>query len=101
MEELAPPQEVVSDPNSVELLRAFLSNDQLLVVLQSIDFPAGPVTYGMVLADIARHAADMLHLGFGHSKTTSLSEISRVFNAELESDMGQASGGFVEPKPTA
>jgi hypothetical protein len=98
MQELAPPEEVFSDPEAVELLRAWLSRDQLLVALQSIDFPEGAVTYGMVLADIARHAADMLHQGFGHAKTTTLSEICRVFIDEMKSDMGQASGGFAEPK---
>jgi hypothetical protein len=98
VQELAAPEEALADPNSVELLRAWLSNDRLVVALQSIDFPAGAATYGVVLADIARHAADMLHQGYGHPKTTTLSEICRVFIAEMKSDAGQAAGGFVQPK---
>lgn len=98
MEELAPPEEVFSDPNALELLRAWLSRDQLLVVLQSVDYPAGAATYGMMLADIARHAADMLHQGFGYPKIATLSEICRVFISEMKSDTGQASGGFIQPK---
>lgn len=99
MEELTPPEEVFSDPNSVELLRAWLSKDELIVTLQSLDFPAGAVTYGMVLADIARHAADMLHKGYGYPKIVTLAEICRVFIDEMKSDAGHASGDFVQPKP--
>jgi hypothetical protein len=97
MEELTPPEEVFSDPNSIELLRAWLSNDQLLVVLQSLNFPAGAATYGMMLADIARHSADMLHQAYGYPKLSTLQEICRVFIAEMKADTGQASGGFVQP----
>jgi hypothetical protein len=98
MEELALPEEIFSDPNSAELLRAWLSKDELIVVLQSMDFPAGAVTYGMVLADIARHAADMLHKGYGYPKNVTLMEICRVFIDEMKSDAGNAMGDFVEPK---
>ncbi len=100
MEELVLPEEVLSDPKSVELVRAWLSNDQLVVSLQSIDFPAGSAAYGMVLADIARHAADMLHQGFGYPRATTLTEICRVFIDEMKADTGQAAGGFIQPKPT-
>ena len=100
MEELAPPEEVFSDPNSFEILRAWISKEQLWVVLQALDSPEGPVTYGMLLADTARHAADMLHQAFGYPKTTTLAEIARVFIAEMKNDYGQASGGFA-PKPPA
>lgn len=100
MEELAPPEEVFSDPNSVELLRAWLSKDALIVTLQSMNFPAGAATYGMVLADIARHAADMLHKGYGYPKATTLTEICRVFIDEMKTDTGKASGDFVERKAT-
>jgi hypothetical protein len=101
MNELAPPGEILRDPKSVELLRAWVSNDQLIVALKSIEPLAGPAMYGMVLADIARHAADMLHKGSGYPKTATLSEICRVFFDEMKSDTGNAMGGFVEPKPTA
>jgi hypothetical protein len=60
-----------------------------------MEFPEGAVTYGMVLADIARHAADMLHKSGGHSKNMTLMEICRVFIDEMKSDVGRASGGFV------
>jgi hypothetical protein len=98
LQELAPPEEALTDPNSVELLRAWLSKETLVVVLQSMDFPAGAATYGVMLADIARHAADMLHQGYGYPKSMTLSEIARVFIAEMKSDAGQASGGFVQPR---
>jgi hypothetical protein len=98
MEDLAPPEEVFSDPNSVELLRAWLSRDHIIVALQSIDFHAGVAMYGMVLADIARHAADMFHKGYGYPKTTTLTEICRVFIDEMKSDPG-TSGDFNPPNP--
>jgi hypothetical protein len=71
MEELAPPEEALIDPNSVELLRAWLSDEQLIITLQSMDFPAGAVTYGMVCADIARHAADRRWPRFSGFSSTS------------------------------
>jgi hypothetical protein len=98
MEELAPPEEALTDPNSVELLRAWLSKEELIITLQSMDFPGGAVTYGMVCADIARHAADMLHKGFGYPKAVTLAEICRVFIDEIKTDSGYASGDFIEPR---
>ena len=41
MQELAPPEQVFTDPQAVELVRAWLSRDQLLVALQPIDFHDG------------------------------------------------------------
>ena len=61
MNELAPPGEVLVNPEAVEMLRVWASNNQLVAALRPMTFSEGAVTYGLVLADVARHAADMLH----------------------------------------
>jgi hypothetical protein len=96
MQELDPPAEVLTDPEALELLRAWLSKDQLVVTLQSVEFPNGAIAYGMLLADVARHVTEMLHQRFGYPKASTLTEICRVFIDEMKSD-AHIAGGFVEP----
>jgi Domain of unknown function (DUF5076) len=78
---LEPPPMANSDPKSVEVLRVWTAPDQPQeVTLRTTWKDAG--TWGLLLADIARHAAKA-YANEGHDELEILARIKQFLNAEF------------------
>jgi hypothetical protein len=78
----APPD--AGDPTAMEVLRAWLIDEQLHCSLRAEVFE-DPTTWGSVLADVARHVALALKDAEGIDPVATLRTISESFARELES----------------
>ena len=96
--ELAYPQTVRSDANSLEIVRAWAAHGGLQCSLRPDDWPAdkAAISWGILLSDIARHVADALAQAYGLEKPATLAKIRSVFDKELAAPTGETSGGFAE-----
>ncbi|BCW89152.1 hypothetical protein sos41_23080 [Alphaproteobacteria bacterium SO-S41] len=82
--ELKAPPAAASDPDSAEVLRAWIVNRGLQVSLQPMAFgPEGHV-WGMLLVDIARHVARAIHAETGTAEMTTLHKIKEMLDAEWD-----------------
>ncbi len=82
--ELVIPESTSTDPNAREILRAWVANGSLPVSL-SADAWEDPVSWGVVLADLAKHVAKSYHLQKQVDETEVLNRIKAVMDAELPS----------------
>ena len=75
------PPDILGNPQAVEVLRAFVANGGL-----SISFTRAfddPSMWGMLLVDIARHAARVFEKEGVMSEEEALARITAMFEAEL------------------
>lgn len=79
--ELGLPPMATSNAKSVEVLRVWAApGDAQEVVLKSTW--KNPATWGLMLADIARHAANV-YANEGHDREEALQQIRQMMNAEF------------------
>jgi hypothetical protein len=86
--ELPLPGDAFNNPNATEMLRAWSINGGLQVSLQrNFDDPA---IWGLLLTDIARHAARIYAAETEYSEEAALKRIVELFQAEMENptDLG-------------
>lgn len=100
MKELIIPRAAQCDPESWEVMRAWVAENGLHIMLNIGVYDAHDVreeeAWGMILADAARHIADAL-VSMGRDKDVALAEIRRRFETELNDPMSEAHGGFEFP----
>jgi hypothetical protein len=86
--QLAVPGDAWTDANSAEIFRAWVVNGGLQVSMQRAF--EGPEPWGMLMVDIARHAARIYAREGVCSETEALGRIRSLFDAEWDSptDLG-------------
>ena len=80
--ELPIPARALADAGSVEVLRAWVADEGLHVALGQM-FP-DPETWGMLLVDVARHAARAFAAEKVCSQDDALQRIREIFDAEWD-----------------
>jgi hypothetical protein len=89
------PTKVLADPKSMEILRAWVADKGLHCSLRpELWDDAG--SWGIALADVARHAANAIEESKGIPSSQTLERIRAAFAAEMGSPTDEPSGGFVE-----
>ncbi len=90
------PQEALADPNSREVLRAWVANQGLHVSLWIPDAWDDPGHWGIALTDVMRHLADAYQQSQGADPKVTIARIQEMIAAELSSPTDTPTGGFVE-----
>ena len=91
--DLAVPEEVLRDPNAREVLRAWVANGGLVCNLRPETWEdAG--SWGIVLADVARHVANAVKDLKGVEQSMTVARIKALFNAELSNPTDEPTGHF-------
>ncbi len=80
---LDPPFSALSDPDAFEIIRLWAAHGEQHVTLKG-GLWEDPAAWGIVLADLARHAAKVLERDEGLKIEDSLRRIQAGFLAELE-----------------
>ena len=89
--DLAVPAEVERDPKAREILRAWVANGGLVCSLRPETWD-DPASWGIALADAARHIANAIGELKGDDPASTISRISAVFNAEVASPTDEPRG---------
>ncbi len=90
------PEDARTDPDSRELLRAWVANAGLHVSLFIPDEWEDPGHWGVALADVTRHLADAYNKSRGIDPKDTVKRIQAMIAAELSTERDDLSGGFVE-----
>jgi hypothetical protein len=93
---LSIPPDAISDPHSVEMVRAWIANSALHCCLQVGVWSDKPGAWGILLADIARHVANAMEEEQGAEVSETIATIRKAFDAEMDSPTDEPTGGFVE-----
>jgi hypothetical protein len=94
--ELVVPPAAEKDPNSREMIRAWIADKALHCSLNVGTWAEREaIGWGILLSDVARHVADALEKSEGKDKGQFLDEVKRVFNDELEAPSAETEGSFV------
>jgi hypothetical protein len=88
------PPQVASSPASVEVLRAWVLSSGDLVCSVSASTWKDPSYWGMLLADVARHAANAMHGAHGLPAEESLRQMAHLFCVELSHPTDTLPGSF-------
>jgi hypothetical protein len=89
--ELPVPGAAYGNERAVELLRAWSIDNGLQVSLaRNFD---DPIVWGLLISDIARHAARVYAAETDYSEGDALKRIADVFNAEMSNPTDQGSTG--------
>ena len=91
--DLAVPAEVESDLKAKEVLRAWVANGGLVCSLRPETWNDAS-SWGIVLADVARHIANAVKYLNGDDPVVTASRIRAVFNSELADPTDKPTGGF-------
>src|ERR1700741_3443492 len=94
--ELTPPPAASAAHDAVEMLRAWVVDKGLQCSIRVGKEANEPILWGVLISDVARHAADALHKQHGWSKQEVLDQIRDVFNSELESPTADTTGDFTQ-----
>jgi len=94
--ECAIPPEALSDPNSGEVLRAWIANEGLHVSLRIPDEWEDPGHWGIVVCDLMRHLADACQKSQAVDPKLTIQRIQEMIAAEFASPTDTPTGGFVE-----
>jgi Domain of unknown function (DUF5076) len=94
--ELAPPPAAQNASDATEMLRAWVVNKGLQCSMRVGNDENEPILWGVLISDVARHAADALNKQHGWPKQEVLEQIREVFNSELDSPTAETSGGFTQ-----
>jgi hypothetical protein len=99
MNERPIPDAAVRDPNSVEMLRVWIADHQLLCSMkigmykESFDVPETEA-WGTILADVTRHIANALSERYSMDIHSVIAEIENKYFAELANPTSSAEGHF-------
>ena len=96
------PPEASTDPQAVELMRAWSAAGGLHVCLKigawdHLGEGHEPRAWGIILADAARHIADALGKHTGQPRDETLERIKHELDAELDRPTSPRRGRFVKP----
>jgi hypothetical protein len=90
--DLPTPPDAADDPEATELVRAWVVGEALHCTLRTGAFP-DPSTWGIVLADLARHVARALHEDEGRDPDETLHRIRDAFEAETSAPTAEDEPG--------
>ena len=92
--ELAYPQTVEADSNSLEIVRAWAAHGGLHCALRPDIWPKdkAAIGWGVLLSDLARHVADALAQTYSLDRAQTLNGIRSVFEKELTAPTAETSG---------
>ena len=92
VQELIIPNDVYSDPNAREVVRAWIANNGLSVALEPTAFGKAD-TWGILLVDLARHVSRGLEQEGVDTFEGAMHKIRSLFDAEWDfpTDMGTTS----------
>src|SRR5262245_66079856 len=88
------PPTAVADPNAKEICRAWVADGGLHVSLLAGSWE-DPASWGIMLADLAGHIANILEQSKGLDRQACLHRIKTLFDAEMASPTDQPAGKFV------
>ena len=91
--DLASPPEVAGDPQAAEILRAWIANGGLVCSLLPETWKDAS-SWGIVLADVARHVANAVRDLNGDDPAITVARIREVFNSELSDPTDEPTGHF-------
>jgi hypothetical protein len=91
--DLSVPSEVLRDPKSSEVLRAWVANGGLVCSLRP-EIWDDTANWGILLADIARHVANAVEELKGDAPEETLASIQDLFNRELDNPTDEPTGQF-------
>jgi hypothetical protein len=93
------PEAAIRDPNSVEMLRVWIAEQQLHCSLkigmyeeQGIDEARA---WGIMLSDVIRHVSHALHLKHDHDEEKIATDIRRHLLSEFGSPTSDTTGDFL------
>lgn len=89
------PDAATKDPDSREMVRAWVANKALHCSLQ-VGVWKEPAAWGILLADIARHVGNAHAEMDGRDRAATVAAIRKLFNAELDKPTDEPKGGFVK-----
>lgn len=92
-DELDIPGAANRDPQSFELLRVWIANNDQHVSLK-VGVWEDPAAWGIMLADLAGHVANSYQQDAGFDPTKTLKRIKAAFDAELESPTDEPGGSI-------
>jgi hypothetical protein len=95
LRELSIPPAALDDPESGELLRAWIANRGLHCSL-NVHVWDDVGNWGVMLADLARHVANAKHHLDGSNPDEVIGRIRQLFDAELASPTDEPSGDFLQ-----
>lgn len=93
---LAVPPAVHDDPDALEMLRAWIVNGELQIVLAAWVWKDEPATWGRLLAEAAGHLADAISKESGQNREAVYARIRERLVADLEDPPSDLIGEFVE-----
>jgi hypothetical protein len=95
--ELPIPPAARADGTSIEMLRAWIANGALYCSLEMGICKEDKIgAWGVLLADVVRHAANAMQEATGEDVAHSMAAIRRAFNAEMDYPTDAPSGAFVQ-----
>jgi hypothetical protein len=93
--QLVIPKDALDDPEAAEVLRAWLAHGDLHCSLKPTIWP-DPGSWGVLLADVARHVALAVHKRGGADPADTLERIRDAFDAAMDDVSASPEGGFDE-----
>ena len=91
--EIPVPPGALEDPDSRELVRAWVANNALHCSLNLGNWGEDEaIGWGVLISDIARHVADALQEQSGADRAKTLGKIQKVFNDELDEPTAETNG---------
>lgn len=95
--DLQVPSEVEKDTKAKEVLRAWVANGGLVCNLRPETWEDAS-SWGIVLADVARHVANAVKELKGLDSAATVERIKTVFNSELQDPTDEPTGHFDTPR---
>jgi hypothetical protein len=95
MRELPIPPDAQTTQNSVELIRSWVIDGKLQCSLFPTIWADRPETWGMLLADVARHISNAASEQGKHTKQQILQSIASRFASEIAKPTDEHEGDFV------
>jgi hypothetical protein len=91
--QLAVPDGLQAASSGAEVLRAWIVDGGLVVVLKPTIWPDGR-EWGILLADVAQHVGDALAREYGKDASKTVNRIKITFNTELAAPTSEREGSF-------
>lgn len=91
--DLSVPTEVKTDSQAREVMRVWVAHGGLVCALRPESWPDSS-SWGIVLADVARHVANAVHELNGEEPAITVEKIRTLFVAELTTPTDEPTGHF-------
>jgi hypothetical protein len=88
------PPDAMTDPKSIEMVRAWIVDGGLQASLQ-MGIWEDVRAWGILLADIVKYVADAKEKGGGMDRSQTIRQIRKSFIAELDASTCESEGDFV------